>query len=200
MSDIHTCSYYCDRPACIKAQRDELRDRFQVMQAALQSGEPVARDDAPPNSLPSYKECVVRVENSRYIEQRVGGGYEPDENVKLPSQLHKFIYEYDDADPYKSAWFLHRLELLINEIASANTAPQPVVDRNELIELLIATRAQSEGVTADLIIKLLSAGKETENCTHSVAILTEKWDDKTVTSAPFCIKCGKSPLAGKGGE
>ncbi len=41
MSDIHTCSYYCDRPACIKAQRDELRDRFQVMQAALQSGEPV---------------------------------------------------------------------------------------------------------------------------------------------------------------
>jgi hypothetical protein len=32
MSDIHTCSYYCDRPACIKAQRDELRDRFQVMQ------------------------------------------------------------------------------------------------------------------------------------------------------------------------
>jgi len=33
MSDIHSCSYYCDRPACIKAQRDELRDRFQVMQA-----------------------------------------------------------------------------------------------------------------------------------------------------------------------
>jgi hypothetical protein len=53
MSDIHSCSYYCDRPACIKAQRDELRDKFQVMQAqaeidakvqriaALQSGEPV---------------------------------------------------------------------------------------------------------------------------------------------------------------
>ena len=40
-------------------------------------------------------------------------------------------------------------------------APQPVVpDRNDLIELLIATRTQSEGVTADLIIKLLTAGKE----------------------------------------
>jgi hypothetical protein len=35
---------------------------------------------------------------------------------------------------------------------------QPVVDRNELIELLIATRTQSEGVTADLIIKLPKAG------------------------------------------
>ncbi len=33
MNDVHTCSYYCDRPACIKAQRDELRDKFQVAQA-----------------------------------------------------------------------------------------------------------------------------------------------------------------------
>jgi hypothetical protein len=29
MSDnIHTCSYSCHRPACIKAQRDELRDKL----------------------------------------------------------------------------------------------------------------------------------------------------------------------------
>lgn len=26
--DIHTCSYYCTRPACISAQRDELRDKY----------------------------------------------------------------------------------------------------------------------------------------------------------------------------
>jgi hypothetical protein len=26
---IHTCSYYCDRPACVKAQRDELRQKFE---------------------------------------------------------------------------------------------------------------------------------------------------------------------------
>ena len=25
---IHSCSYYCQRPECIKAQRDELRDRL----------------------------------------------------------------------------------------------------------------------------------------------------------------------------
>ena len=25
---IHSCSYFCDKPACIKAQRDELRDRL----------------------------------------------------------------------------------------------------------------------------------------------------------------------------
>ena len=26
--DIHSCGYYCDRPPCIKAQRDELRDKL----------------------------------------------------------------------------------------------------------------------------------------------------------------------------
>jgi hypothetical protein len=26
--DIHSCGYYCDRPACIKAQRDELRQKL----------------------------------------------------------------------------------------------------------------------------------------------------------------------------
>lgn len=25
---IHSCSYYCDRPVCIKRQRDELRDKL----------------------------------------------------------------------------------------------------------------------------------------------------------------------------
>jgi hypothetical protein len=28
MTDIHSCSYYCDRPKCVKAQRDELRDKL----------------------------------------------------------------------------------------------------------------------------------------------------------------------------
>ena len=26
--DIHTCSYYCSRPACIEAQRNELREKL----------------------------------------------------------------------------------------------------------------------------------------------------------------------------
>ena len=27
-TDIHSCGYYCDHPACIKRQRDELRDKL----------------------------------------------------------------------------------------------------------------------------------------------------------------------------
>jgi hypothetical protein len=26
--DLHSCSYYCERPGCIKAQRDELREKL----------------------------------------------------------------------------------------------------------------------------------------------------------------------------
>ena len=38
--DIHSCSYHCDRPECIKAQRDELRDRL-----AQPEQEPVSWED-----------------------------------------------------------------------------------------------------------------------------------------------------------
>jgi len=33
---IHTCNYFCDRPSCIKAQRDELRGMFEAMPRALE--------------------------------------------------------------------------------------------------------------------------------------------------------------------
>jgi hypothetical protein len=29
MSDIHSCSYYCTRPACVLQQRDELRGKLE---------------------------------------------------------------------------------------------------------------------------------------------------------------------------
>jgi len=47
----------------------------------------------------------------------------------------------------------------LRELHALHLAVPPKFGRNDLIELLIATRNQSEGVTADLIIKLLSAGK-----------------------------------------
>lgn len=58
---------------------------------------------APPNSLPDWTECWSRV------------------LVETESALHRFIYEYDDADSIRSGWFLHRLELLLNETKEAAT-------------------------------------------------------------------------------
>ncbi len=31
---IHTCSYYCNRPECVRAQRDELRQKLEQAVAA----------------------------------------------------------------------------------------------------------------------------------------------------------------------
>ena len=31
--DIHSCSHYCERPECIKRQRDELRGRLDRIEA-----------------------------------------------------------------------------------------------------------------------------------------------------------------------
>ena len=72
--------------------------------------------DAPANNLPDWSECALRVANSDFIAKRVAeGGYGSEPDSKLATELHRFIYEYDDADPYRSAWFLHRLELVIAE-------------------------------------------------------------------------------------
>jgi hypothetical protein len=30
---IHTCSYYCDRPECVLAQRDELRQKLEQVES-----------------------------------------------------------------------------------------------------------------------------------------------------------------------
>lgn len=44
-SDIHSCSYYCDRPECIKAQRDELRERQLSAQGAGLADEAISVAD-----------------------------------------------------------------------------------------------------------------------------------------------------------
>lgn len=35
MTEVHSCSYYCDRPECIKAQRDELRNQLEAQRDEL---------------------------------------------------------------------------------------------------------------------------------------------------------------------
>ena len=78
---------------------------------------PEQRPVAPKNSLPTYGECALRVRNSNYLAKRKAeGGFGPeDSDSPQATELHRFIHEYDDADPYRSAWFLHRLEKLLDE-------------------------------------------------------------------------------------
>lgn len=101
------------------------------------------REPAPANSLPTWSECSLRVENSDFIAKRVAeGGYGAEPDTLLASELHRFIYEYDDADPYTSSWFMHRLELVMEEAKRASAPVPPVAavqdDKVPAKEALIA--------------------------------------------------------------
>ena len=39
-TDVHTCNYYCERPECVRRQRDELRDRMESSLASSQQPAP----------------------------------------------------------------------------------------------------------------------------------------------------------------
>lgn len=107
------------------------------------AGEPSAEnlEQAPPNSLPDWSDCALRVSNSDYIAKRVAeGGYGAEPDSLLATELHRFIHEYDDSDPYRSAWFRHRLELLLNEVRAA-TPPASPAEVASLPDLYISGRS-----------------------------------------------------------
>ena len=121
-------------------------------------------EPAPPNSLPDWDECAMRVANSDFIDRRVSeGGYGPEHDTKLATQLHRFIYEYDDADPYRSAWFLRRLELLLNEVRA--TPPAEVEERRELSDaeidkLIPFYKSHERRLLREFARAILAASKE----------------------------------------
>ena len=41
---VHSCSFYCTNPPCIKAQRDEMRAEMEAMQAKLARVEALAEE------------------------------------------------------------------------------------------------------------------------------------------------------------
>jgi hypothetical protein len=76
-------------------------------------------EPAPKNSLPTFKECQLIISNDNF-RKRAEEGLEGRvlytfRTTPIPTELHRFIYEYDDANPYRSAWFLHRLECVLKE-------------------------------------------------------------------------------------
>lgn len=95
------------------------KDHFPALCPACQPPvqERESDDAAPPNSLPSWQECQRIIKNQEFRERaRAGlevGVLDLPPTTPEPTEIHRFIYEYDDADRYKSAWFMHRLELAL---------------------------------------------------------------------------------------
>lgn len=92
--------------------------------------EQVTEVEAPSHSLPDWSECNLRVGNSEWLKDN---SRKPEHDSLTATPLHEFIYEYDDSDTYKSAWFLHRLEKLIGFIKSEQV---PTSDVSVLVEAL----------------------------------------------------------------
>lgn len=127
------------------------------------------REPAPESSLPNWSECNRIIEN-HVFRQRAAAGLEgqvidtPPTSPE-PTELHRFIYEYDDSDSYRSAWFMHRLEKVIAEVSrpateadSSSAAPSDGFDSMSVTGLLLRAKSAIEqsdpirwsGVTHDI--------------------------------------------------
>ena len=87
--DIHSCGYYCDRPACIKAQRDELRQKLFSDQAVktYSGGKPNYTEPEPDYEAEFIKDWnegkVKRVsDGKRMVPEREWQGLTDDELSK----------------------------------------------------------------------------------------------------------------------
>jgi hypothetical protein len=85
--DIHSCGYYCHRPACIEAQRNELRDKLFEIRTSERSIQTSDRQAA---------------ESSRSW-------------VGLTDDEKKAIYEKADAENWHDQPLLEAVEALLKE-------------------------------------------------------------------------------------
>ena len=96
----------------------EVRGIIQEQRKSGQVDTIVMPDDAPTNNLPTYEECALRVSNAEYLKENDLENDDFYHDALLPNPIHEFIYEYDCADKYKSAWWMRRLEKLIEYVKS----------------------------------------------------------------------------------
>ena len=73
---------------------------------------------APKSNLPSWGKYKSMCTEILYADGRYIDGISVDNvtNYDIGNPIVGFIYEYDDLDDYKSAWFRYRLERLIDYV------------------------------------------------------------------------------------
>jgi len=121
---IHTCSYYCERPECIKAQRDELRQKLEQakkqepygyfrydiqLDAWVQNKEStqgVAFYTAPVHAIDMSQECVD--ETAKRKHEWVGL---TEEELKT----WKTVPIFEGVDPDQIRWIARKAEETLKE-------------------------------------------------------------------------------------
>ncbi len=129
MNDIHTCSYSCERPACIKVQRDELAARILTQPAAAQEAVAWQRryknhDEWFNISKSTYTATVASKWSEKYDVRALyaapvtaAPGIDLEQFRKLSRDMRKFIDNWDTISIDEFAHFSMRLDEMIDASA-----------------------------------------------------------------------------------
>ena len=89
-TDIHSCGYYCDRPACLKAQRDELRDKLFEGQAVKPKGVALTSIEHPHLGKPSKHKISKKSLEAMVLETEwVGLTYEDKKEIRESTEPYE---------------------------------------------------------------------------------------------------------------
>ena len=91
MTDIHSCSYFCTRPECIKAQRDELRAENAALKAEL------AAKWQPIETAPASSDPVLAFSDSGRVNDLGKIAINPEEWPSLKRAIDTMIAECRDS-------------------------------------------------------------------------------------------------------
>lgn len=98
---VHTCSYYCDRKECLKAQRDELRDRLEATPPA-QAAEAVGFGKLP-ECPPELEAPPMTVEERAAAMNRMKAKLcAADASEAVQDKYHELLYAVSRKHPGES--------------------------------------------------------------------------------------------------
>jgi dsDNA-binding SOS-regulon protein len=144
MTDIHSCSYFCTRPACVLAQRDELRDKMLVQTELVDKWltddlPQVDKEQAEPvSALTRYNEIAEDVETTCNALER----------LRIFCSLAMTKEDWLDAEPFFDAAEaeLTKLDVRLAEIDRLKQQAEPM--GGEVERLMSVLEIQDATITA----------------------------------------------------
>lgn len=138
MDDIHSCSYFCNRPECIKAQRDELRDRLPLdlehEPADLAEAKEMLRRakaltftslDGLHRAMKAAKQQAEPVAWLVYD----GEGWNPGPAKMSEADVPLYTAPQQQAEPTYPSWYVKDLHYTLDKIALAIGLPERDADK-----------------------------------------------------------------------
>jgi len=94
-TDIHSCSLHCDRPGCIKRQRDQMRDEFAHPQVPLTDVWVLTREE---NDYDQHGEYFVAVFGCKPTHQQLSA-------LEVPTNRLRHVLNGGGRVDTENTWF-----------------------------------------------------------------------------------------------